>query len=253
MGEKTRRTWVIAGASGVAVLVVIALVVVVAVLIQRDGPTPTGTATAPDAEARAIAARAQTEAEAGYEEHAKPFEERAADRQTALETVLGASIDQTWYIECSGIPGKDGGPAEQLCSLTEVTTYAMDWSDPTASVDEMVAALESADDCSWTLLSTPKGEDPHGMVAESDDGYAYVREPGFASEVGHTPVAGLFPDGVLTKQSVAAQEPPRGSGTAEVRVRTDISRSDIGCDPLEDGRCGSLLTAPAMPHVDGFS
>ncbi|GAA1317859.1 MAG: hypothetical protein ACTIMA_14400 [Brachybacterium tyrofermentans] len=243
----------IAGSSGVAVLVVIALVVVVAALVQRGGPTTTGTATAADAEARAIAARAQADAEAGYAEQAEPFEERAAERQAAIETVLGAPIDQTWYIECSGIPGAEGGPAEQLCSLTEVTTYAMEWSDPTAAVDEMVAALESADDSSWTPLSAPLGEAPHGMVAESDDGYASVREPGFAPEVGHTPVTGLFPDGVLAKHPVAAQEPPRGSGTAEVRVRTDISRSDIGCDPLEDGRCGSLLTAPAMPHVDGFS
>ncbi|MGP4975011.1 hypothetical protein [Brachybacterium tyrofermentans] len=137
------------------------------------------------------AERARTEAEQGYEKWSGPFEEEAAARQAAREPVLGQSIEETWYIGCSGIAVGGPVPTAQFCDLSVVTTYAVDWTDPYAAVDEIITVLEGTEATMgnevtagrggpWTALPRHPGEEPGGMVAEAGDlGTAYVHEPGF--------------------------------------------------------------------------
>lgn len=213
------------------------------------------------------AERARAEAEDGYDQWSAPFTAEATDRQAALEPVLGSPIGETWYIICSGIVPRGPKPAAQVCSLEVSTTYAIDWTNPHADISEMVTALEGTESTTgdgltsgkvgpWTAIPVDDDAEPRGKVAEAGtNGSAYVYAPGAGPVPLDTlpPVRGLFPDGVLTAQSVPESESPAGHGQVEIRRSVGISRTNIGCVPLSSLRCGSLLEAPAMPRVAGFS
>lgn len=237
-----------------AVLVVVLVLTGAAALVVRGGLAHP-------------AERARAEAEDGYDQWSVPFNAEATDRQAALEQVLGAPIGETRYIICSGIVPGGPKPAAQVCSLQVSTTHAIDWTNPHAAVSEMVIALEGTQSTTgdeltsgevgpWTAIPVDEDTDPRGKVAEAGtNGTAYVYAPGAGPVTLDTlpPVLGLFPDGALKAQTVPESEPPAGHGQVEIRRSVGISRTNIGCVPQASLRCGSLLEAPAMPRVDGFS
>lgn len=213
------------------------------------------------------AERARVEAEDGYDQWSVPFTAEAAERQAALESVLGAPIGETWYIICSGIVPGGPKPAAQVCSLEVSTTYAIDWTTPHADISETVTALQGTDATTgdeltsgrrgpWTAIPVDGDTEPRGKVAEAGtNGSVYVYAPGAGPVALDTlpPVLGLFPDGVLKAQTVPESEPSAGHGQVVIRRSVGISRTNIGCVPQASLRCGSLLKAPAMPRIDGFS
>lgn len=254
MGEKTsqapRRALTIVAAAVLAALLVIAAAVTVYVRGGIAHP----------------ADRARAEAEQGYAEWAGLFGEEAAARQAALEPVLGEPIAETWYISCSGIAR--GGPVQtaQFCSLSVATTFAVDWTDPHAEVEEIITALEGTEATTgdevtageggpWTALPRDPEEEPGGKVAEAGhNGTVYVHEPGWeAIETGEALGSDLFLDEAIAKQTVLASEPPAGHGQVEIRRHVGLSRTNIGCLPSPRLGCSTLLDEASMPHVDGFS
>ncbi|MGP9844139.1 hypothetical protein [Brachybacterium sp. 107] len=254
MGEKmsrgTRRALIVAAAAALVAVLVIAGAVTVFVRGGIAHP----------------ADRARTEAEQGYEEWAGPFGEEAAARQAALEPVLGEPIEETWYIVCSGIAPGGPVPNAQYCDLSVATTYAVDWADPQAEVDEIITTLESTEATTgdevtageggpWTALPTDPGEEPGGKVAEAGhNGTVYVHGPGSETlETGEILEFDLFPDEVITQETVTASEPPTGHGQVEIRRQIGLSRTDIGCRPSPSRGCDTLLDEASMPHIDGFS
>ncbi|MGP5714452.1 hypothetical protein ACTXO9_01105 [Brachybacterium tyrofermentans] len=254
MGERMsrgRRT-ALTAVTG-AVLAVILVIVAAAVVYVRGGIAHP-------------ADRARTEAEQGYEEWSGPFGEEAAARQAALEPVLGEPIEETWYIMCSGIARGGPVPTAQFCYLSVATTYAVDWTDPHAEVDEIITALEgteatTGDDVTagdggpWTAIPMDPDEEPGGRIAEAGhNGTAYIHEPGFeAIETGEAMGSGLFLDEAIAKQTVPAATPPAGHGQVTIRRQVGLSRTNIGCLPSPSLGCSSLMDEASMPHVDGFS
>ncbi|MDO5737594.1 MAG: hypothetical protein Q4P15_14090, partial [Propionibacteriaceae bacterium] len=174
---------------------------------------------------------------------------------------------ETWYIICSGIVPSGAKPATQVCSLEVSTTFAIDWANPHADISEMVTALEGTEATTgdeltsgrvgpWTAIPVDADTEPRGKVAEAGtNGSVYVYAPGAGPVTldNLPPVLGLFPDGVLKAQTVLESTPPAGHGQVKIRRSVGISRTNIGCVPRASLRCGSLLEAPAMPRVDGFS
>lgn len=253
MGEKTlekpHRVWRIVIAAG---LVIVLLIALGAVLYMRGGIAP------PQERARA-------DAERGYEEWSGPFREEAAARQAALEPVLGEPIGETWYIICTGVRAPLIAPTAQFCDLDVQTTYAIDWSDPDAEVAALITALEGTEATTgdevtagqggpWTAFPRDR-EEPIGKVAEAGShGTVYIYAPGHERVAsGGLPPVDLFPDGVITQQTVPDSEPPAGHGEVSIRRGVGFSRTNIGCLPDLSLGCSTVLDEAAMPRIDAFS